>query len=1246
MAQDIVAKIQAAAQASGVDPDVALRIANVESNLRPGAKNPKSSAAGLFQVTDDTWKQYGGQPGKKRDVDENIRVGMDILSSNKASLAQSLGREPLASEIYAAHFFGPTGAKRVLAADPLTPVSSLVSKKVLAANPQLKGKTVNEVLEGYRQKFDEGGGRYPTSEPVRTTVEQAPRTMDQEAGAVAPALPARDRVASLGANYQAALAAMMLAEATDDEEKDETGVVARETPYEAASARNALAELDLGATVSPFAAMEPQKFAEGGPVIPAGGAFTVSTVDPVLAPVPRQDDDDRTLEDMAQDDDSIFSQLPSEILGMPISQDTYKEAALQLGLTAVGLGPAVKAYNQLKQGAKAALGVYDAATGQYLPQEVDVYKLNNAMIPERLPKQAAPVVSTLGPDTSNLAIERAVEADRIANANAAALLASQGVKPDAFGIEGAAVTVPASGSESWTRSGGETSGGSDSSVSPSTDRGFDSSFGYGMGYAEGGEVEDDTPSIFNLKDYATRKAEEMYPNMAGQDDARDAARHLLAAGTAARKYGPSAAEMLGQLYERTSNPETLFSTFGIGEPRGDYVYDTHNNTVGVELGSRAKSQRELERLVKEMTELSSFEKKEGRPWIMSQEQMDEARDAARAKLLKMKQTPEGYADGGDVADPEYALLAGAGDAPPPRVTDAQAALALMRGVGDLPYVLAGAPVDISNLIMSPTGKRTEEMSSDWIKKKATELGIRPADETDPTLAGLRMLGEVGASSINPASVPRAAARGVEMAGAAAKDLATSEPARVMLEKAMAAGGSGPMYAVRPPGGYMLQEPAVVSPSGKLFKPAEPALAGVDQMMRTATSDLLRNATPDSERVNAVSKFLMNQGRQYFAKNYASTKDPIYDALKEGRIKPLKGEEKAFRSYMLNAAREGDPEATEDFAKVYDAGLRGYSVSGDTGTSNMRQAEALFEKTKEAGKQAGLTPADISQLYLYQGPSTSSVGELMAKGVPELQAAAKYGDPVFDISEYNVPRFMRPDVLVDELLQIPPEKLEKMSYPEAVIAANKNLLFKADYDAAVKRVYEGKTVPKEVMFFGTEKVDTTSPNKNLQWYQIKDSKATAMEGRSMGHSVHNYSEYNNYNEGGKAAFDEGRALIYSLRDKEGIPTTTVEVVKRKDADGNTITGITDIRGKYNSRPLSDNDLFALFDEVKPDFILSRMNNETNSRWFYSTDNRNERLEAPVVVDWAKEYEKYKTGDVQEFAKGGLVERNVYNHQKYL
>jgi hypothetical protein len=281
MAQDIVAKIQAAAQASGVDPDVALRIAGVESSFRPAAKNTESTAAGLFQVTGPTWKQYGGKPGKKLDVDENIRVGMKILSSNKASMQEFLGREPLPSDIYAAHFFGPTGARAVMSADPLTPVASVVSKQVMEANPQLAGKTVNEVLTGYRQTFDKGGKRFPTSEPVKTTtVGQGTRTMDQEAGAAAPALSARDRVAGMGSNYQAALAAMMLGEASDeddkdDDDKDDDTDTPKEEAYKAPTAANALSELDLGRTASPFDAMEPAVQPEGAkyPMRFAGGGF-------------------------------------------------------------------------------------------------------------------------------------------------------------------------------------------------------------------------------------------------------------------------------------------------------------------------------------------------------------------------------------------------------------------------------------------------------------------------------------------------------------------------------------------------------------------------------------------------------------------------------------------------------------------------------------------------------------------------------------------------------------------------------------------------------------------------------------------------------------------------------------------------------------------------------------------------------------------------------------------------------------
>ena len=92
MAQELSDKIRAAAQERNIDPELALRIARAESALSPTAKAKTSTAGGLFQVTDDTWKQYGGKPGKKFDPDENIRVGLDIIASNQNTLKKALGQ--------------------------------------------------------------------------------------------------------------------------------------------------------------------------------------------------------------------------------------------------------------------------------------------------------------------------------------------------------------------------------------------------------------------------------------------------------------------------------------------------------------------------------------------------------------------------------------------------------------------------------------------------------------------------------------------------------------------------------------------------------------------------------------------------------------------------------------------------------------------------------------------------------------------------------------------------------------------------------------------------------------------------------------------------------------------------------------------------------------------------------------------------------------------------------------------------
>ena len=83
MAQELIDKIRAAAQAKNSDPDVAVLIAQSESGLNPKAGAKTSSAKGLFQVVDKTWSGFGGKPGKQFDPDENIRVGTDVIARTR-----------------------------------------------------------------------------------------------------------------------------------------------------------------------------------------------------------------------------------------------------------------------------------------------------------------------------------------------------------------------------------------------------------------------------------------------------------------------------------------------------------------------------------------------------------------------------------------------------------------------------------------------------------------------------------------------------------------------------------------------------------------------------------------------------------------------------------------------------------------------------------------------------------------------------------------------------------------------------------------------------------------------------------------------------------------------------------------------------------------------------------------------------------------------------------------------------------
>jgi len=79
----------------------------------------------------------------------------------------------------------------------------------------------------------------------------------------------------------------------------------------------------------------------------------------------------------------------------------------------------------------------------------------------------------------------------------------------------------------------------------------------------------------------------------------------------------------------------------------------------------------------------------------------------------------------------------------------------LLGIGDLPYALAGAPVDIGNTVLHglTLGRYNEPeptLGSAHLKRLGTQYLGREADSTDPAMRNMRTAGEVAtALSINP-----------------------------------------------------------------------------------------------------------------------------------------------------------------------------------------------------------------------------------------------------------------------------------------------------------------------------------------------------------------------------------------------------------------------------------------------------------------------------------------------------------------
>lgn len=140
-----------------------------ESGGNPNARNPNSTAGGLYQFTQGTWydmirkrPDLGLTPDGRFDPQQQERA-MRAFTDQNAGVLTNAGIPINPANLYAAHFLGAGGARSVLAQPDNVPMPVAVGPEVVKANPFLANMTVGDFKNWTAKKM---GGIQNT--PVNT----------------------------------------------------------------------------------------------------------------------------------------------------------------------------------------------------------------------------------------------------------------------------------------------------------------------------------------------------------------------------------------------------------------------------------------------------------------------------------------------------------------------------------------------------------------------------------------------------------------------------------------------------------------------------------------------------------------------------------------------------------------------------------------------------------------------------------------------------------------------------------------------------------------------------------------------------------------------------------------------------------------------------------------------------------------------------------------------------------------------
>jgi hypothetical protein len=197
--------IVAVSKMVGVDPGLMATMAALESNFQGSVKASSSSASGLYQFIDATWKTMLGKYGAKYGLDPNTPptdpranalIGAEYIRENAEKLEKGLGRKPTDTDIYLAHFLGPNGALKFLSSNgsanaaTIMPKAANANKSIFFADgrPRTISQVYAEIDRRVKVKRDMYAG------DARSAMGMAPGT----ANTPTPAIPGVTASAGLG----------------------------------------------------------------------------------------------------------------------------------------------------------------------------------------------------------------------------------------------------------------------------------------------------------------------------------------------------------------------------------------------------------------------------------------------------------------------------------------------------------------------------------------------------------------------------------------------------------------------------------------------------------------------------------------------------------------------------------------------------------------------------------------------------------------------------------------------------------------------------------------------------------------------------------------------------------------------------------------------------------------------------------------------------------------------------------------